>query len=40
LKKKKAKEKGHFKKFMEMFTKVQANIPFGEALEQIPVYAK
>ncbi|CAJ2662794.1 unnamed protein product [Trifolium pratense] len=40
LKKKKDKEEGQFKKFMEMFTKLQVNVPFGEALEQMPVYAK
>ncbi|CAJ2665138.1 unnamed protein product [Trifolium pratense] len=40
LKKKKEKEEGQFKKFMEMFTKLQVNVPFGEALEQMPVYAK
>ncbi|CAJ2653502.1 unnamed protein product [Trifolium pratense] len=40
LKKKKDKEESQFKKFMEMFTKLQVNVPFGEALEQMPVYAK
>ncbi|KAK2410681.1 hypothetical protein QL285_046032 [Trifolium repens] len=40
LKKKKDKEEGQFKKFVELFTKLQVNIPFGEALEQMPVYAK
>ncbi|MCI05514.1 hypothetical protein A2U01_0026567, partial [Trifolium medium] len=40
LKKKKEKEEGQFKKFMELFTKLQVNIPFGEALEQMTVYAK
>ncbi|GAU51742.1 hypothetical protein TSUD_415390, partial [Trifolium subterraneum] len=40
--KKKAKVKDHqqFKKFMKMLHSLQMNIPFAEALEQMPVYAK
>jgi len=37
---KKKKEEGQFKKFMELFSQLQVNIPFREALEQMPVYAK
>lgn len=33
-------EVGHLKKFMEMLTALQVNIPFCDALEQIPGYAK
>ena len=33
-------EVGQFKKFMEMLTTLQVNIPFYDALEQILVYAK
>ena len=40
LAKKKKKEEGQFKKFMELFSQLQVNIPFGEALNQIPLYAK
>ncbi|XP_045802421.1 uncharacterized protein LOC123896006 [Trifolium pratense] len=40
--KKKATEKEHqhFKNFMKMLHSLQANIPFAEALEQMPIYAK
>ncbi|XP_020417981.1 uncharacterized protein LOC109948695 [Prunus persica] len=31
---------GQFSKFLEMFRKLQINIPFAEALEQMPSYAK
>jgi hypothetical protein len=27
-------------KFMELFSQLQVNIPFGETLNQIPLYAK
>jgi len=40
LSKKKEKEASQFKKFMELFTQLQVNIPFSEALDQMPVYAK
>lgn len=40
LSKKKQKEAGQFKKFLELFTQLQVNIPFSEALDQMPVYAK
>jgi len=40
LAKKKKKEESQFKKFMELFSQLQVNIPFGEAFDQIPVYAK
>lgn len=42
LKKKPNKEKegGHFNKFIENDTKHQVNVPCGEALEKMPVYAK
>ncbi|KEH17187.1 hypothetical protein MTR_0035s0100 [Medicago truncatula] len=40
LAKKKMKEEGQFKKFMELFSQLQVNIPFGEALNQMPLYAK
>ena len=33
-------EVGQFKKFMEMLTALQVNIPFCDALEQIPLYIK
>ena len=29
-----------FKKFLELFKKREINIPFAEALEQMPIYAK
>lgn len=31
---------GQLKKFMEMLTKIQVNVPLCEALEQMPIYAK
>ncbi|XP_061353775.1 uncharacterized protein LOC133298495 [Gastrolobium bilobum] len=34
------KEKQQYSKFMEMFKKLQINIPFSEALENMPLYAK
>ena len=40
LSKKKEKQEGQFKKFMELFTQLKVNIPFSEALDQMPVYAK
>lgn len=40
LSKKKEKQEGQFKKFMELFTQLQVNIPFGETLDQMLVYAK
>jgi len=40
LAKKKKKKEGQFKKFMELFSQLQVNIYFREALEQMPVYAK
>ncbi|XP_039688633.1 uncharacterized protein [Medicago truncatula] len=40
LAKKKKKEEEQFKKIMQLFSQLQANIPFGEALDQMPVYAK
>jgi hypothetical protein len=39
-KKVKAKDHQNFKKFMKMLHNLQVNIPFAEALEQMPVYAK
>jgi hypothetical protein len=39
-KKSKAKDHQNFKKFMKMFHSLQVNIPFAEALQQMPVYAK
>ena len=39
LAKKKKKKEGQFKKFMELFSQLQVNIPFREALDQM-VYAK
>ena len=38
-KKKDANEK-NFEKFLELFKKLEINIPFSEALEQMPIYAK
>ncbi|XP_039688640.1 uncharacterized protein [Medicago truncatula] len=38
--KKKKKEEGQFKKLMQLFSQLQVNIPFGEPLEQMPIYAK
>jgi len=40
LSKKKEKQEGQFKKFMELFTQLKVNIPFSEALDQMPMYAK
>ena len=40
LSKKKEKKENQFKKFMELFTQLQVNIPFSEALDQMSVYAK
>jgi len=40
LAKKKKKEECQFKKFMELFSQLQVNIPLREALDQMPVYAK
>jgi len=40
LAKKKKKEESQFKKFIELFSQLQVNIPFDEALDQMPVYAK
>jgi len=40
LAKKKKKEEGQFKKFMELFSQLQVNIPFSKALDQMLVYAK
>ncbi|XP_057744958.1 uncharacterized protein LOC130962808 [Arachis stenosperma] len=31
---------GQFSRFLEIFKKLQINIPFAEALEQMPLYAK
>lgn len=39
LKKKDQYEK-NFKKFLEMFKKLEINIPFSEALEQMPIYSR
>ncbi|XP_050919697.1 uncharacterized protein LOC127137269 [Lathyrus oleraceus] len=38
--KKKAQHEKNFEKFLEMFKKLEINIPFLEALEQMPSYAK
>jgi len=38
--KKNKKEESQFKKYMELFSQRQVNIPFGEALDQMPMYAK
>jgi len=40
LAKKKKKEESQFKKFMELFSQLQVNIPFGEDLDQMHKYAK
>ena len=37
---KKRKDEENFNKFLEMFKKIQINIPFTEAIAQIPSYAK
>ena len=36
----KAKKEEQFSKFLELFKKIEINIPFAEALTQIPNYAK
>ncbi|XP_050890074.1 uncharacterized protein LOC127095423 [Lathyrus oleraceus] len=38
--KKKGKHEKNFEKFLEMFKKLELNIPFLEALEQMPTYTK
>src|SRR3954468_3906270 len=38
--KKKEQHEKNFEKFLEMFKKLELNIPFLEALEQMPTYAK
>ncbi|XP_050918495.1 uncharacterized protein LOC127135915 [Lathyrus oleraceus] len=38
--KKKDQHENFFEKFLEMFKKLEINIPFSEALEQMPIYAK
>ena len=38
--KKKGQQEKNFEKFLEMFKKLELNIPFLEALEQMPTYAK
>ncbi|XP_050920157.1 uncharacterized protein LOC127137780 [Lathyrus oleraceus] len=38
--KKKDQHEKNFEKFLEMFKKLEINIPFYEALEQMPIYAK
>ncbi|XP_058763952.1 uncharacterized protein LOC131637372 [Vicia villosa] len=38
--KKKGQHEKNFEKFLEMFKKLEINIPFLEALEQMPTYAK
>ncbi|XP_061372557.1 uncharacterized protein LOC133315031 [Gastrolobium bilobum] len=40
LRQKQDKEKQQYSKFMEMFKKLQINIPFSEALENMSLYAK
>ncbi|XP_050895382.1 uncharacterized protein LOC127102001 [Lathyrus oleraceus] len=37
---KKDQHKKNFEKFLEMFKKLEINIPFSEDLEQMPIYAK
>ena len=37
---KKRKDEENFNKFLEMFKKIQINIPFTKAIAQIPSYAK
>ncbi|XP_050916140.1 uncharacterized protein LOC127131254 [Lathyrus oleraceus] len=39
-KKKKKKNEKNFKKFLEIFKKLEINIPFVEALEKMPLYTK
>ena len=36
----KAKLQEHFSRFLNMFKKIEVNIPFSEALTQMPHYAK
>ena len=36
----KAKKEEQFSKFLEIFKKIEINIPFAEALTQMPNYAK
>ena len=36
----KAKKEEHFSKFLEIFKKIEINIPFAEAINQMPNYAK
>ncbi|XP_050915587.1 uncharacterized protein LOC127130659 [Lathyrus oleraceus] len=38
--KKKNQHERNFEKFLGMFKKLEINIPFSEALEQMPIYAK
>jgi hypothetical protein len=38
--KKKNQHEKNFEKFLEMFKKLEINIPFSEALEQMPIYVK
>ncbi|XP_050909011.1 uncharacterized protein LOC127122767 [Lathyrus oleraceus] len=38
--KKKDQHEKLFKRFLEMFKKLEINIPFSEGLEQMPIYAK
>ena len=38
--KKKYLNEKNFEKFLELFKKLEINIPFSEALEQMPIYAK
>ncbi|XP_050908903.1 uncharacterized protein LOC127122645 [Lathyrus oleraceus] len=38
--KKKNQHEKNFEKFLEMLKKLEINIPFSEALEQMPIYAK
>ncbi|KAK2436917.1 hypothetical protein QL285_021877 [Trifolium repens] len=40
IRKKKEREEGQFKRFVELLGNLQINVPFSEALEQMPVYAK
>ena len=36
----KAKKEEHFSKFMEIFKKIEINIPFAEVINQMPNFAK
>ncbi|XP_058747230.1 uncharacterized protein LOC131620247 [Vicia villosa] len=38
--KKQKQDEKNFQKFVEMFRKLEINIPFSEALDQMPIYAK